>query len=306
MIMSTGGEYNAWLQPCRLDALCKLCLVCDDNVSEVVKQECIEGFTRIYGDVWDDEAKFTISISLNLITHSALSQEGFCLEYTKTCFKIRAHNNSGALYGLFTLFRELSVGKKFEDISLAESPVIRYRVINHWDSIEGKIERGYAGRSIFFNNNRLDYDPERIRDYARLLASIGVNIISINNVNVTPISAKLITNEMLPDVKALTDIFREYGVRLALAVHFESPVMLGVSSTADPLDELVVKWWGERVKEIYSYIPDFAGFIVKADSEFNNGPQALGRTQADGANMLARALSEYGGIVFWRCFIYNC
>ena len=183
---------------------------------------------------------------------------------------------------------------------------IEERILNHWDNINGHVERGYSGRSLFFNDGVIDYDPARIRDYARFLASIGINRVCCNNVNVTERAARMITEELLPDVAGLAAIFREFDIRFIIAVDFTSPRLLGRLNTYDPLDRDVIKWWEQASATVYNHIPDLAGFLVKADSEFRNGPAALGRTQADGANVIARALKPFGGKVYWRCFVYNC
>ena len=183
---------------------------------------------------------------------------------------------------------------------------IEERILNHWDNINGHVERGYSGRSLFFDNDNINYDPKRIRDYARFLASIGINRVCCNNVNVTPRAAKMITDELLPDVSGLAAIFREFDIRFIIAVDFTSPRLLGGLSTYDPLDPDVISWWEDAAKKVYSHIPDLAGFLVKADSEFRDGPAALGRSQADGANVIARALKPFGGKTYWRCFVYNC
>jgi len=183
---------------------------------------------------------------------------------------------------------------------------IEERILNHWDNITGNVERGYSGKSLFFSDDNVSYNPERIHDYARLLASIGINRVCCNNVNVTERAAKLITGELLPDIAGLADIFRKFGIRFIIAVDFTSPRLLGGLKTYDPYDADVIKWWENAVSDVYSYIPDLAGFLVKADSEFRDGPAALGRTQADGANVIARALKPKGGKVYWRCFVYNC
>jgi len=183
---------------------------------------------------------------------------------------------------------------------------IEERILNHWDNINGHVERGYSGRSLFFNDGVIDYDPARIRDYARFLASIGINRVCCNNVNVTERAARMITEELLPDVAGLAAIFREFDIRFIIAVDFTSPRLLGRLNTYDPLDRDVIKWWEQASATVYNHIPDLAGFLVKADSEFRDGPAALGRTQADGANVIARALKPFGGKVYWRCFVYNC
>jgi len=180
------------------------------------------------------------------------------------------------------------------------------RILNHWDNITGIVERGYSGKSLFFKDGEVCYDTERIHDYARFLASIGINRVCCNNVNVTERAARLITREMLPDIAGLADIFRKFGIRFIIAVDFTNPRLLGGLKTYDPYDDKVIKWWENAAAEVYSFIPDLAGFLVKADSEFRDGPAALGRTQADGANVIARALKPHGGKVYWRCFVYNC
>jgi len=180
------------------------------------------------------------------------------------------------------------------------------RILNHWDNINGHVERGYSGRSLFFDNDNISYDPKRIRDYARFLSSIGINRVCCNNVNVTPRAAQMITDELLSDVAGLAGIFREFGIGFIIAVDFTSPRLLGGLDTYDPLNNKVILWWEEAAKKVYSYIPDLSGFLVKADSEFRDGPAALGRTQADGANVIARALKPFNGKVYWRCFVYNC
>ena len=185
-------------------------------------------------------------------------------------------------------------------------PVIEERILNHWDNITGVVERGYSGGSLFFKDGEVNYDPARIRDYARILASVGINRVCCNNVNVTARAAQLITDILLPDISGLADIFREYGIKFIIAVDFTSPRLLGGIKTYDPLDDEVLNWWQKTVANVYKYIPDLAGFLVKADSEFRDGPAALGRTQADGANAIARALKPHGGKVYWRCFVYNC
>jgi len=183
--------------------------------------------------------------------------------------------------------------------------MFKYRVINHWDNMDGSVERGYAGRSIFFKNGNIDYDPEKVEAYAAYLEKIGVNQISLNNVNVNARSARLITPELLPDLARLAEIFRKHKIHLLIAIEFGAPIDIGGLSSCDPLDPQVIEWWKAQTDIVYSYIPDLGGYLVKADSEFRIGPMSLGRTQADGANVLARALKPHGAVVYWRCFVYN-
>lgn len=172
------------------------------------------------------------------------------------------------------------------------------RLLNHWDNLNGTVERGYAGRSIFWNN-AMNYDYEK---YARELESEGINGTVMNNVNASP---KILTTEYLDSVKVFADIFRPHGIKVYLSVNFASPKVIGGLNTADPLDKNVQKWWKNKAKEIYKKIPDFGGFLVKANSEGEPGPMDYGRSHADGANMLADALKPYKGIVMWRAFVYS-
>ncbi len=215
-------------------------------------------------------------------------------------------NNVGALYASFHFLRLMQSREDLREISIVESPKNQMRMINHWDNMDGSIERGYAGRSIFYEDNKLTLDIDRITDYARMIASVGINGISINNVNVHKVETNLITKDLLPDVSKIADILRAYGIKTFLSINYASPIELGNLSTADPLDPHVEEWWKRKAEEIYQYIPDLGGFLVKADSEHRPGPFTYDRTHADGANMLARSIEPFGGVVLWRCFVYNC
>ncbi len=219
---------------------------------------------------------------------------------------IAAKTSAGALYGVFALIRHILCGSFTDDLHIAESPSTPVRMLDQWDNMDGSIERGYAGKSIFYQNNKIKEDFSRIEDYARLMASVGLNGIVLNNVNVHHHETRLITKELLPEVSKLAELFRRYGIKVFLSVNYSSPIELGGLDTADPLDDKVQAWWNEKAAEIYSFIPDFGGFLVKADSEFRPGPFTYGRNHAQGANMLAAALKPYGGVVIWRCFVYNC
>ncbi len=239
-----------------------------------------------------------------------IGDEGFIIKLINTneerILAIAGKTEKGLLYGIFDFIRALQTQRMLKSILRIDTPANQLRILNHWDNLDGSIERGYAGDSIFFHNNKITGNLDRIRDYARILASAGINGVTINNVNVHKHETNLITSAYLPDVSKLADLFREYGIKLYLSVNFASPMQLGKLTTADPLDEGVRRWWNSKVEEIYRYIPDFGGFLVKADSEHRPGPFTYGRNHADGANMLARPLNKYGGIVIWRCFVYNC
>ncbi|WP_217591875.1 alpha-glucuronidase family glycosyl hydrolase [Cohnella sp. GbtcB17] len=212
----------------------------------------------------------------------------------------------GALYAAFGFIRLLCTGRDLSDLRIVERPAYPLRMIDHWDNADGSVERGYAGGSLFFEAGRLGERAARIRDYARLSASIGINAVAINNVNVHAEETRLLSPERLEDVARVADVFREYGIALYLSVNFASPMALGGLATADPLDPAVAAWWRETTAEVCRRIPGFGGFVVKADSEHRPGPFTYGRDHADGANMLADALAPFGGTVVWRCFVYDC
>jgi len=210
---------------------------------------------------------------------------------------------TGVLYGAYRL---LFAQKTGQALPFGEHrPYYALRMINCWDNAEGTIERGYSGRSLFFERGQLDYDPQRMRQLARMLASVGINTLCINNVNVHDPAHKLIQEEWLPRLSDLASIFRPFGVKLLLSIDYAHPIRDGLD-TADPLDARVQNWWKARAALVYRYIPDLRGFLVKADSEHRPGPFTYGRSHADGANMLARALAPHGGTLIWRCFVYNC
>ena len=214
---------------------------------------------------------------------------------------VTARTQTGLLYGKYALLR----GEQGES-----HPYFKLRILNHWDNLDGTIERGYAGNSIFWNNSQRStlnskhstLNSQLIKKYAEACASIGINGTVLNNVNASP---KILTQEYLQQVKKIADILRPWGIRVYLSVNFGSPKALGEVNTADPLNAKVRRWWQKKVKEIYKVIPDFGGFLVKANSEGQPGPFDYGRTHADGANMLADALKPYGGIVMWRSFVYG-
>jgi alpha-glucuronidase len=219
---------------------------------------------------------------------------------------VTGDTDAAVLHGVFTLLRRLQTGGGIENLQHLEATANKLRLVNHWDNIDGSIERGYAGNSIFFADGEVTQDLRRVTDYARFLASTGVNAVSLNNVNVTRESARLLTPRHLPRLARLAEIFRRYGVKLFISISFDSPLLMGNVRTADPLDDDVAAWWQKQVAVVYEHIPDLGGFVVKADSEGRPGPHVYGRTQAEGANMLAAALKPYGGIVVWRAFVYNC
>ncbi|MFC4597735.1 alpha-glucuronidase family glycosyl hydrolase [Cohnella hongkongensis] len=235
-----------------------------------------------------------------------LGEEGFLILESGGSVYAAGATDRGALYAVFRILRLLQTGAELKGTRIREKPVNAVRMLNHWDNLDGTVERGYAGGSLFFRDGEVVRELSRIGDYARMLASVGINAVAINNVNVHRRESLLLTDAFLPEVAKIADVFRAYGVRLFLSVNFASPVEAGGLRTADPLDAEVAEWWGEAARRVYASIPDFGGFVVKADSEFRPGPFTYGRSHADGANMLADALSPFGGLVVWRCFVYNC
>lgn len=233
-----------------------------------------------------------------------LGKEGFLIKNAaeNNSVIVTANTEIGLLYGTFRYLQFIQQGKELPAAGFSDTPKIQRRVLNHWDNLNRTVERGYSGFSIW-NWHRLPrHIDQQYHDYARANASIGINGTSITNVNA---NALILTPEYLEKVKALADVFRSYGIKTYLTARFSSPMEIGGLDTADPQDEAVQQWWKDKVKEIYEYIPDFGGFVVKADSEGQPGPHNYGRTQAEGANILADAVAPFGGIVMWRAFVYS-
>src|SRR5579885_2462144 len=208
----------------------------------------------------------------------------------------------GVLYGAFALLRKIGTGEPVADLDERQAPYAPVRWINQWDNLDGSIERGYGGRSIFWENGHVREDLGRAAGYARLLASIGINGCSINNVNANP---KLLTTEMIPQIARIADAMRPWGVQIAISIDFGSPKSVGGLDTFDPLDARVAAWWKTKADELYRAVPDLAGFVLKADSEGRVGPSTYGRSHADAANVVARALAPHGGLLFYRGFVYD-
>ena len=237
------------------------------------------------------------SVTLKLDT-SLPDNDGFTIDVKDGKTTITARQESGLLYGAYDLLRRQTI-TGLAPITVHSAPAFNLRLLNHWDNPDGSIERGYAGESIF---EWFKLDEQMIREYARANASIGINGSVLNNVNASP---KMLTTEYLKEVKKIADILRPYNIKVYLSINFASPMALKETKTADPLDKSVVKWWQKKAKEIYKLVPDFGGFLVKANSEGQPGPGDYHRTHAEGANMLADALKPYKGIVMWRCFVYG-
>ena len=289
----------------------------DDATAKIAKQE-LENNWR------GKNVELKIDKSLNLgegyNIYARPAQQGDNIQYEAT---ITASNPIGLLYGAYELIRlqntdayNTGSGKQqnfSKAIDETEKPQVGLRILNHWDNLDGSIERGYAGKSIFkWEEIRLGKNGkggsiskslhDRLVTYARANASLGINGSVLNNVNASP---KMMTAEYINKVKVIANILRPYGIRVYLSINFASPMALGYTKTADPLDKKVQQWWKKKAKEIYAAIPDFGGFLVKANSEGQPGPGDYHRTHAEGANMLADAVKPYGGIIMWRSFVYG-
>ena len=235
-----------------------------------------------------------------------LGKEGFIITTKKADQKnvivIAANSDIGVLYGVFHFLRLLQTHQNINQLNIISVPGIQNRILDHWDNLNRTVERGYAGASIWNWHLLPGYIDKRYIDYARANASIGINGTVLTNVNA---NAMVLTKTYLEKVAVLANVFRPYGIKVYLTARFSAPIEIGGLKTADPLDADVQKWWTQKVDEIYSYIPDFGGFVVKANSEGQPGPQNYGRTHADGANMFADALAPHHGIVMWRAFVYD-
>jgi alpha-glucuronidase len=240
------------------------------------------------------------------VTLGGLGPDGYVvcntLDHGRRITLVAANGGAGVLYGAFALLRHVQTGGTLANISLTSKPRIALRVLDHWDNLDGSVERGYAGRSIWNWWTLPDHVDARLIDYARANASIGINGAVLNNVNA---KADSLTDAYIAKAAAIAGTLRPYGIRIYLSARFSAPIEIGGLKTADPLDPAVAAWWRERTDAIYRAIPDFGGFLVKASSEGQPGPGDYGRTHADGANMIAAALAPHHGVVMWRAFVYS-
>jgi alpha-glucuronidase len=250
-----------------------------------------------------DDSRFIRNLELPL---ADLGSEGFVIRRARIdeldTIVVAANSDIGLLYGVFELLRQLQMEAPLEDIDLVSAPRIGLRLLNHWDNLNGFVERGYAGASLWDWDRLPEYADPRLSDYGRANASIGINGAAINNVNA---NASILRPMYLEKVAAIADALRPWGIKVFLSARFSAPMEIGGLDTADPMNADVQHWWSEKVEEIYASIPDFGGFLVKANSEGQPGPQDFGRSHADGANLLADALAPFGGVVMWRAFVYS-
>lgn len=273
------------------------------GVNIPVSENISEDGTLLIGTYKNFNFPFSSNIKDEL---NKVGSEGYIISNTKINNKnviiITANKDIGVLYGVFHFLRLLQTNSEITNLDIVSFPKIKFRMLDHWDNLNGTVERGYAGFSIWNWHTLPIFIKSRYRDYARAEASIGLNGAVVNNVNADPL---ILTHRYLVKAAALADVFRPYGIKLYLCANFDAPIKIGGLKTADPFDPNVKEWWKNKAKEIYSLIPDFGGFLVKANSEGEPGPKDYGRTQADGANLLADALKPFGGIVMWRAFVYS-
>jgi alpha-glucuronidase len=329
-VLNASAEtgYAAWLRYAPIEAAQKerynavprrLLLLGDSQVLKTARDETIRGLTSMLGEPLvplTDRGSGSIIVMGTLDRVRALIDDpdlptqlradGFWLGRAVMkqgpALVIAGQSDRGVLYGAFALLRRIGARVDLAQLNEREEPAAPVRWINHWDNLDGTIERGYAGRSIFFENGRVVDDLTRVHDYARLLASVGINGLTINNVNA---NAQVITDAFLPQLKRVADVLRPWGITLSVSLDFSSPRRIGGLDTFDPLDARVAAFWKERVEAIYRVVPDFGGFVLKADSEGRLGPSAYGRTHADAANVIARALAPHNGVIFYRGFVYD-
>jgi alpha-glucuronidase len=291
----------------------------NSETTDVIKQELEVGLRGLLGkEVWETAvivpqiimagtpASSREIASLKPTELKSVSTEGFVIKNAfingKPVILIAANTDIGVLYGVFHFLRLLQTNQSIQQLAVVSAPKIKLRILNHWDNLTRYVERGYAGISIWDWQRLPGYIDQRYIDYARANASIGINGTVLTNVNA---NAMVLTPQYLEKVAALANVFRPYGIKVYLTARFSAPIEMGNLKTADPLDTLVQQWWQHKADEIYRYIPDFGGLLVKANSEGQPGPQNYNRTHADGANMLADALAPHSGIVIWRAFVYS-
>lgn len=309
--------YDLWLRHAPLEGAAAaelrglapiLAPIPDDRQSAtlmVAAEELTRGLAGLQGKGAITSVLNPVRIMLDCGTVIGSGQSGFSLtpqlDAKRPIFRIAAQDHLGCLYGSYALLRELAAGRSMSDIEITDAPVMPLRLLNHWDNPDGHVERGYAGRSIFDWWNLPGRLDQRMIDYARANASVGINGAVVNNVNAR---AFMLEPRYIAKLKRLADAWRPYGIRVYLSARFSAPRDIGGLDTADPLDPAVRRWWQDKADEIYTAIPDFGGFLVKANSEGQPGPQDYGRSHVDGANMMADALKGRGTVI-WRAFVYS-
>ena len=310
--MSNAKWTQLWLEYHKVEDITKpFAIVIDGFKKEnrIIKSLICElktGLEKMTGAKCTEEEKTTDgAYVVNIRKKEDLAKEGYRISKNGLSINVDSSDENGALYGTFEFLRTIALKKfdeNFEKKCVPDNPL---RMMDHWDNMDGSIERGYSGNSFFFVNNEIIVD-DRTRDYARFLASVGINGVVINNVNVKQCASLMITDRYFDKLKELSDVFADYGISMYMSLNFASPIEIGNMDNCDPLNEDVIAWWKKKCKEVFEALPNLGGFLVKADSEGRPGPFTYGRTQADGANMLADIVKDYGKIIIWRCFVYNC
>jgi alpha-glucuronidase len=271
----------------------------DSAIMQAAAQELVRGVRGMLGRTLRIEAREPEEDTIVLRVDPAMTAESYFVRAGPHLVSISGGDERGVLYGVFAFLRRMALHREITELGGPHSPV---RWTNEWNNLDGSVERGYAGRSIFFDNGHVVADLTRAGEYARLLASIGINGCVVSNVNANP---RMLTSEFIPELARLNAAFRPWGVRMAISVDFGSPKEIGGLDSFDPLDPRVIAWWKAKVDEVYAAIPDLGGFVLKADSEGRAGPSVYGRTHADAANLIARALKPHGGLLFYRGFVYD-
>jgi len=280
---------------------------------QVAYEELSQGLLGLLGEsiplITKNDSVATLICGISLedaivddIDLAQVGEEGYVIVSNPDQIIITANTDVGVLYGVFAFLRLLQTHQSIENLHIISAPKLKLRMLNHWDNLDGTIERGYAGNSLWDWHKLPYYVEPRYTDYARACASIGINATVITSVNA---SALILTVQYLHKVEALANVFRPYGLQVFLTARFSAPMEIGGLDTADPLNADVATWWKNKITEIYQILPDFGGFVVKANSEGQPGPHDYGRVHADGANMLADALKPHGGLVIWRAFVYD-
>jgi alpha-glucuronidase len=324
-ILHAETGYDAWLRYAPLEGVALdqfrqavpavVAVLEQSTVSTTARAEIVRGVKGMLGRTLREESSIptenailigTVDRLRGLIPDATLPADAFWLKSvtqgSRHYIIIGASNDRGLLYGAFALLRKIALGETLANLDQRETPYAPVRWVNHWDRLNGTIERGYGGNSIFWENDHVRHDLTRVADYARLLASLGIDACSINNVNADP---RLLSPEYAPEIARIAGAMRPWGVHVAISVDFGSPQSVGKLDTFDPLDPKVAAWWKARVDELYAAVPDLAGIVLKADSEGRVGPSAYNRTHADAANVVARALTPHSGLLFYRGFVYD-
>ncbi|MBR0529840.1 MAG: alpha-glucuronidase [Ruminococcus sp.] len=299
-----------WLNYKKLDDTRKRILIsCEHSLKDsaafeelqtAMKAMLPEAIVLWKSEVFDDDSYLIV-----LGIHPELDREEYTIAASLNITEICGGSEAGLLYGVFEFLKRTALAGGFIGFNAQAKPSQPLRMLDHWDNADGSIERGYSGKSFFFKDGELLVN-ERTVMYARLMASVGINGVVINNVNVRGSAKRLLTKDYADSLEELGELFGRYGIKLFICPDFAAPISVGGLDSADPLDERVINWWKECCASLFSRIPNLGGFLVKADSEGQPGPFAYGRDHADGANMLARAVAPFGGLVIWRCFVYNC